>query len=288
MQRRFAFAVVGLMACGLAALAQPAAPPMGLPPAPKVSDVRLYVLDCGTIISHEPERFGLSRQEVPDPDFADPCFLAVHPKGMLLFDTGLTDAQVGRPIYENKMGYEGQLKTVSLKGQLANIGVTPAMITYLAISHSHWDHVGNANAYAGSTWLARKAEYDVMFGPNANATARGWYDALAKARIQYIDGDYDVFGDGKVVLLSTSGHTPGHQSLYVKLARTGGVVVSGDLYHYTAERTKGVMPPREQTLETPASRKKVDAFLTRTQSQLWIGHAIDWYQNAVKAPGWYD
>jgi len=283
---RLAVFFVSLAVCASAA-AQPA-PPSGMPPAPKVSDVRLYVLDCGTIISHEPERFGLSRQDVPDPDFSDPCFLVVHPKGMLLFDTGLTDAQVGRPIYENKLGYEGQLKTVTLKGELANIGVTAPMITYLAISHSHWDHVGNANDYAGSTWLARKAEYDVMFGPNANPTARKWYAALAQSKIQYIDGDYDVFGDGKVVLLSTPGHTPGHQSLYVKLARTGGVVVSGDLFHYTAERTLGKMPPREQTLETPASRKKVEDFLVRTHSQLFMGHAIDWYQNAVKAPGWYD
>jgi len=275
-----------VMLCA-SAVAQPA-PPSGLPPAPKVTDVRLYVLDCGTIISHEPERFGLSRQDVPDPDFSDPCFLVVHPKGILLFDTGLPDAQVGRPIWENKLGYEGMLKTVSLKGQLANVGVTAPMITYLAISHSHWDHVGNANDYAGSTWLARKAESDAMFGPGANATAKTWYDKLAHAKTQYIDGDYDVFGDGKVVLLSTPGHTPGHQSLYVKLARTGGVVVTGDLYHYTAERTKGLMPPREQTLETPASRKKVEEFLTRTHSQLFMGHAIDWYQNAVKAPGWYD
>jgi glyoxylase-like metal-dependent hydrolase (beta-lactamase superfamily II) len=137
MIHRFAVAVLGLAACGVAALAQPT----GLPPVPRVTDVRLYVLDCGTIISHEPERFGLTRQDVPDPDFADPCFLVVHPRGTLLFDTGLPDAQVGRPIYENKMGYEGILKTVSLKGQLANIGVTAPMITYLAISHSHWDHV---------------------------------------------------------------------------------------------------------------------------------------------------
>jgi N-acyl homoserine lactone hydrolase len=200
----------------------------------------------------------------------------------------LTDAQVGRPIYENKMGYEGQLKTTTLKGELANIGVTAPMITYLAISHSHWDHVGNANDYAGATWLARKAEYDVMFGPNANAEVRKSYAALAGAKTQYIDGDYDVFGDGSVVLLSTPGHTPGHQSLYVKLARTGGVVVSGDLYHYSAERTLNRVPPREQSLGTPASRKKVDDFLQRTHSQLWMGHAIDWYQGAVKAPGWYD
>ena len=255
---------------------------------PKLSGPRLYVLDCGTIISHQPERFGLNREDVPDPDFADPCFLVMHPKGILLFDTGLTDAQVGKPIYENKMGYEGQLKTVSLKSELARIGVTPAMITYLAISHSHWDHVGNANDYAGSTWLARKAEYYVMFGPNANTVAARGYAALAHAKIKYIEGDYDVFGDGSVVLLSTPGHTPGHQSLYVKLARTGGVVVSGDLYHYPAERKLGKMPPREQSLGTPESRKKVEEFLARTHSQLWLSHTIDWYRDAVKAPGWYD
>ena len=274
-----------VMALCVAASAQPL---VGLPPLPKLTSPRLYVLDCGTIISHEPERFGLTRQDVSDPDFSDPCFLVMHPKGVLLFDTGLTDAQVGRPIYENKSGYEGLLKTTTLKGELANIGLTPAAITYLAFSHSHWDHVGNGNAYAGSTWLARKAEYDVMFGPTANDAAKSNYAALAHAKIQYIEGDHDVFGDGSVVLLSTPGHTPGHQSLYVKLTNTGGVVVSGDLYHYPAERVQGKMPAREFASGTPQSRKKIDDFLTRTHSQLWIGHSIDWYRDAVKAPGWYD
>jgi N-acyl homoserine lactone hydrolase len=264
------------------------AQPAGLPALPKRDGVRLYVLDCGTIISNRPEGFGLTRDEVVNPNFSDPCFLVMHPKGMLLFDTGLPDSHVGRPIYENMMGYEGILKFTTLKGELANIGVTPAMITYLAISHSHWDHVGNANDYAGATWLARKAEHDLMFGPAASPVAKPWYAALASARTQYIDGDYDVFGDGSVVLLSTPGHTPGHQSLYVKLARTGGVVVSGDLYHYSQERTLNRVPPREQTLETPASRKRIDDVLARTHSQLWIGHSIDWYGAAVKAPGWYE
>src|SRR5581483_1358104 len=280
---RTALALIGLLALATAAPAQPA--PTGLPPLPKLTSPRLYVLDCGTIISYQPERFGLTLEEVGNPNFADPCFLVVHPKGMLLFDTGLPDSHVGRPIYENMMGKEGILKFTTLRGELANIGVTAPMITYLAISHSHWDHVGNANDYAGSTWLARKAEYDVMFGPNANTVAARGYAALAHAKIQYIDGDYDVFGDGSVVLLSTPGHTPGHQSLYVKLARTGGVVVSGDLYHYPAERRLGKRTPREQTLGTPESRKKVDDFLTRTHSQLWLSHTIDWYQDAVKAPG---
>ncbi len=276
-----------VMALCVTASAQPATSP-GLPPLPKLTSPRLYVLDCGTIISHEPERFGLRREDVSDPDFSDPCFLVMHPRGVLLFDTGLTDAQVGRPIYENKNGYEGLLKTTTLKGELANIGLTQAMITYLAISHSHWDHVGNANAYAGSTWLARKAEYEAMFGPGANAAAKNNYAALAHAKIQYVEGDHDVFGDGSVVLLSTPGHTPGHQSLYVKLTNTGGVVISGDLYHYPAERVQGKMPAREYASGTPQSRKKIDDFLTRSHSKLWIGHSIDWYRDAVKAPGWYD
>ena len=127
-----------------------------------------------------------------------------------------------------------------------------------------------------------------MFGPSANAAAKKNYAALANAKIQYIDGDHDVFGDGSVVLLSTPGHTPGHQSLYVKLTNTGGVVVSGDLYHYPAERVQGKMPAREYASGTPQSRKKIDEFLSRTHSQLWIGHSIDWYRDAVKAPGWYD
>jgi glyoxylase-like metal-dependent hydrolase (beta-lactamase superfamily II) len=247
------------------------------------------VLDCGTIISNRPEGFGLTRDEVFNLNFSDPCFLVMHPRGMLLFDTGLDDRNVGRPIFETMKGYEAQVKFKSLRGELANIGVTPGMITYLAISHSHWDHVGNANDYAGSTWLARKAEYDVMFAPGVTPDARATYAALEHSpHIHYIDGDYDVFGDGSVVLMSTPGHTPGHQSLYVKLAKTGGVVVSGDLYHYTAERTLGRMPPREKSLETGASRKRIEEFLTRTHSQLWIGHAIDWYRDALKAPAWYE
>jgi glyoxylase-like metal-dependent hydrolase (beta-lactamase superfamily II) len=284
-------ALLVLMLCGIAAPVPAQAPPQPprFSPLPKVTTPRLYVLDCGTIISNRPEGFGLTRDEVFNPNFSDPCFLVIHPKGLLLFDTGLNDKNVGRPIYETMMGYEAQVKFKSLRGELANIGVTPGMITYLALSHSHWDHVGNGNDYAGSTWLARKAEYDFMFRPDVTPGILANYASLQHAaHIQFIDGDYDVFGDGSVILLSTPGHTPGHQSLYVKLAHTGGVVVSGDLYHYTQERTLGRMPPREQTTETGASRKKVDEFLAQTHSQLWIGHSMDWYRDALKAPAWYD
>jgi glyoxylase-like metal-dependent hydrolase (beta-lactamase superfamily II) len=173
----------------------------------------------------------------------------------------------------------------TLRGQLADIGVTPADITYLAISHSHWDHVGNATDYAGSIWLAQKAELDFMFGASADPAYVALYSALAHARKEVFEGDHDVFGDGTVILKFTPGHMPGHQALYVKLAKTGGVVLSGDLYHYTEERLLHRMPKEEESTGTPASRDMIERFL---KEQLWIGHSTTFFKNAIKSPGWYD
>ena len=205
----------------------------------------------------------------------------LHLKGVLLFDTGLSDRLVGRPLYENVDGGYGQIKFNTLRGQLADIGVTPADITYLAISHSHFDHVGNANDYAGSTWLTQKAELDFMFGPSADkAYLPLSTKPLARAHPVVFQGDHDVFGDGTVILKFTPGHTPGHQALYVKLVHTGGVVIAGDLYHYAEERTLRRMPKEEETTGTPASRDMIERFLKEKNAQLWIGHSTVFFKNA--------
>ncbi|HEV2443321.1 MAG TPA: N-acyl homoserine lactonase family protein [Steroidobacteraceae bacterium] len=283
------------LACATAAPASPADPPAaglqrpaGFAPLPKVSSPRLYVIDCGTLVYNRPEDYNLTREEVADTNMPVACFLVIHPKGILLFDTGLSDRLVGRPLWENVDGGYGQIRFDTLRGQLADIGVTPADITYLAISHSHFDHVGNANDYAGSIWLAQKAELDFMFGRDADPAYVALYSALARARKEVFEGDHDVFGDGTVVLKFTPGHTPGHQSLYVKLARTGGVVLSGDLYHYAEERTLHRMPKEEESTATPASRAMIERFLKEKNAQLWIGHSTTFLKNAIKSPGWYD
>ena len=267
----------------------PSAPrPPGLAPLPKVSSPRLYVIDCGTLVYNRPEDYNLTREEVADTNMSVPCFLVIHPKGILLFDTGLSDRLVGRPLYENVDGGYGQIRFTTLRGQLADIGLTPADITYLAISHSHWDHVGNVNDYAGSTWLTQKAELDFMFGADADPQYVALYSALAHGRKEVFVGDHDVFGDGTVILKYTPGHTPGHQALYVKLAKTGGVVLSGDLWHYAEERTLHRMPKEEESTATPASREAIERFLKEQHAQLWIGHSTAFFRNAIKSPGWYD
>jgi N-acyl homoserine lactone hydrolase len=260
----------------------------GLPALPRVTSPRLYVIDCGTLISSRPEEFGLTRDEVFDSNLSSACFLVIHPKGILLYDTGLPDRLVGRPIYENVRSGYGQIKFQTLRGQLADIGVRPQDITYLALSHSHFDHVGNANDYAGSIWLAQKTELPLMFGPRATAESPGDFAALAHARTQIIAGDHDVFGDGSVVLKFAPGHTPGHQCLYVKLAKTGGVLIAGDLYHHAEERSLDRMPAEERKTATSRSRAEIEQFARAQHAQIWIGHDIGFFQRAVKAPGWYE
>ena len=178
-----------------------------------------------------------------------------------------------------------------LKTQLAAAGYAPRDITYFAVSHYHWDHVANANDFAGATWLVRQVERDGMFPPKpAEPPQPSNFAGLQNSKTVLITtDDYDVFGDGAVVIKQAPGHTPGHQVLYLKLARTGGVVLSGDLYHYPEERTLNRLPITEASEdETRRSREALDAFLARSGAKLWIQHDLLAHAKLKKAPEYYD
>jgi N-acyl homoserine lactone hydrolase len=130
--------------------------------------------------------------------------------------------------------------------QLAAIGYTPANITYMALSHYHGDHVANASLFAGSTWIVQKGDRDPILAPRpagSRVPDPKFFEGLANSKTVLLNGeDHDVFGDGTVVIKSTPGHTPGHQALFLKLANTGNVLLSGDLYHYPEEITYKKVP----------------------------------------------
>jgi glyoxylase-like metal-dependent hydrolase (beta-lactamase superfamily II) len=283
---RASFLVASLI--GAVAVAPPASA-AHLSPLPKVTTPRLYVFDCGTLVYNKPEDYALTRDEVKDSNMGVTCYLVVHPRGMLIYDTGLNDRLVGRPLYENVLEGYGQIKFNTLSGQLADIGVTPANIDYLVLSHYHWDHIGNAGDFAGSTWLVYKGDHDEMF--NSTARDNPWfnqYAALENSKTMLLSGDHDVFGDGTVVVLATPGHTAGHCSLLVRLKNTGPVVLSGDLYHYAEERDLKRMPNEEKTTGTVESRQRIEELLRRTGAQLWIGHSMEFFRTVHKSPAWYD
>jgi N-acyl homoserine lactone hydrolase len=271
----------------------PAKHPLRLPASP-----RLYVFDGGTLGS-DPERYRLKKEEVGAVDLSVLAFLIAHPKGLLLWDTGaIADdswTPTGKAVEKRLVLSNGAERKVtlrtSLKAQLAASGYSPADITYLGLSHFHWDHVANANMFAGATWLARSVERKAMFPDEAPEVPQPsvFADLKNSKTVAIPTDDYDVFGDGTVVMKLAKGHTPGHQVLYVKLPKTGGVVLSGDLYHYPEERTLHRLPIADVDQEqTRRSREQVEAFLQQSGAKLWIQHDLRGSAKLKKSPAYYD
>lgn len=263
-------------------------------PAP----LRLYVFDGG-VLESDPSRYRLTKEDVGTTQLSVAAYLVVHPSGVLLWDTGAVPDEswtpTGRPLVQRLTLPDGQGRQVTiraaLKTQLAAAGYSPRTVTHLALSHYHWDHTANANAFAGATWLVRQNERDAMFADKPLGTATPMtYSALKTSKTVIVSADeHDVFGDGAVILKSAAGHTPGHQVLYVKLAKAGGVVLSGDLYHYPQERTMNRLPTFEfDEAQTRTARTAVEAFLARTKAQLWIQHDFNAHAKLKKAPEYYD
>jgi len=267
-----------------------AAAPLAQAPPASVKSPRIYVFDNGTLSGLDPKQyFGFERSELKAVDFTAQSYLVVHPKGTLMWDAGvIADSQFkgSEPVKEGI-----STATKPLLPQLAAAGYKPSDITYFAMSHYHSDHTANANVFAGSTWIVQKAERDAMFaGPPAQIMAPATFSALKDAKTKLLENeDFDVFGDGSVVMMSTPGHTPGHQVLFVKTATRGPIVLAGDLYHYPEERTTGKTPSFEfNAAQSKVSRNRIEIFLKQTGAQLWIEHDIATHANLPKAPNYVE
>ena len=255
-----------------------------------VASPRIYVFDNGTLSGLDPKQFfGFERSELKSVDFTAQSYLIVHPRGTLMWDSGVIPDSAFTGPGPVKEGISTATKP--LLPQLASAGYTPADVTYFAMSHYHSDHTANANAFAGATWIVQKADRDAMFAATpASIMAPATFSALKDAKTTILDNaDYDVFGDGTVVLMSTPGHTPGHQVLFVKTKNRGPIVLAGDLYHYPEERATGKTPSFEfNAAQSKVSRNRIEIFLRQTGAQLWIEHDIPTHANLPKAPKFID
>jgi N-acyl homoserine lactone hydrolase len=241
---------------------------------------RLYVMDCGHNAATDQSRWSPGVNVGKPLDLSDNCYLIRHGVDWLLWDTGYPDAIAEKPV-TSPVGIETRAKT--LASQLAEAGVKPSDIRYVAVSHTHGDHVGNVDMFPDATLLIQKAELDWAFAPGKPPPFK------AARSVRPLEGDLDVFGDGSVTVIATPGHTPGHQSLLVHLPKTGWVVLSGDLAHFKDNwDNRRVASMNTSAEQTQASYKRVADLLAEKHAQLWINHDKPQSLGQKHSPEFYD
>jgi N-acyl homoserine lactone hydrolase len=274
----------------LLACATPASGPSA--PSGTAAAERMYVFDCGVNRAADMTRWTPGLNQGRPYDFSNNCYLIKHARGLMIWDSGLADSIAASP--EGVMTAGGAINarvSKTLLSQMQAIGVTPAQITHVAFSHTHGDHVGNANYFTSAKLYIQQAEYDAAFGSNPArfGFVPATYEKLRNNETVKLNGDHDVFADGSVMIVSTPGHTPGHQSLLVRLPKTGAVVLTGDLAHlqdnWLARRVPAMNVSAEQTQQ---SMQKVADLVAANKAQLWINHDRAISEKIVKSPQFID
>ncbi|CUU17925.1 N-acyl homoserine lactonase family protein [Bradyrhizobium barranii] len=272
---KFALAVAALALSGHAAVAQ----------SEKSGVEKLYVLNCGEGTAGDISRWTPGLNEGKAMDFVDSCYLIKHSsKGWFLWDTGIADAVAAMPngLVPADPKAVTWRRPKTLAAQLEQLGLKPDDVKAMAVSHTHPDHTGNVELFPQAMLYVQKAEYD---WPGANNEPR----FKPSHPVELLAGDKDVFGDGSVTILSTPGHTPGHQSLLVKLPKTGALVLSGDAVHFKDNWDNRRVPSMNANKDqSAASMQKIADTLTKEKAQLWINHDKAQRDSQKMAPEFYD
>jgi len=260
-------------------------------PQPGESEsIRLYALDCGRIeINLENFTEGNEYDEKKRTVIAS-AFLIRHPRGDLIWDAGLPDAfsdsnasQIEPPAHMSV--------PVTMASQLAVLDLGPNDIEYFSVSHSHFDHLGNANLLSSATFLVDKDERAHMFRQQARTNGRAFphYSKLEHAKTIEFDGDYDVFGDGSVTILEMPGHTPGHTTLQLKLNNTGPILLSGDLYHFEEARLLKTVPKfNTDVARTLDSMDRFEVIAKSIDARVVIQHSLNHFRELPPFPEYLD
>lgn len=252
--------------------------------------IRLYTLNCGMTQFSDAAVFSDTGEYDGKPiQLPTPCYLIRHGDDWLLWDTGNGDYLAVLPNGVELFG--GRFtQPRTLVSQLAQLGISPADVDYVAISHLHQDHTGNINLFRQSTFLIAGAELawarqtPTPFGVNAEAIA-----PLAYFRIASTDEDKDVFGDGSVRILKSPGHTPGSRMLLLDLPNAGPVLITGDLFHtrdnFREDRVPAINTSRAETL---ASSRRLRTLSENLNARVVVQHAPEDYAAMPRFPAFLD
>jgi N-acyl homoserine lactone hydrolase len=257
---------------------------------------KLYRLDCGHSLANDESVWTPGENVGRSIEFSSTCWLIKRGSEWVLWDTGVPEATLNDP-----KGWSTLPKLIvyhldkTITGQLAQIGLKASDTTYVALSHTHGDHIGNVGLFPNSTILMQRAEYSWIHSPDETNDNVNQLKALARKllgspeRLQLLDGDTDLFGDGSVTLVSTPGHTPGSQSLLVHLKNSGFIILSGDVVHLEENFEKNIVPSlNTDKAASIASMDKVRQMIATYHAKLFINHDKAQADALKLLPAFYD
>ena len=257
---------------------------------------KLYRLDCGHSLANDESVWTPGENVGRSIEFSSTCWLIKRGSEWVLWDTGVPQSTMNDP-----KGWSTLPKLIvyhldkSITGQLAEIGLKTSDITYVAISHTHGDHIGNVGLFPNSTVLMQRTEYTWISSPDGPNENVNQLMALARKlmgtpkQLQLLDGDTDVFGDGSVTLIATPGHTPGHQSLLVHLKNSGFIILSGDVVHSEDNFARNIVPSlNTDKAASIASMARVRQMMATYQAKLFINHDKAQSDTLKLLPAFYD
>lgn len=218
-----------------------------------------------------------------------------HPKGLVLYDTG-----------NNVAISDGQCKTHWMAGlcdflkptqtrkdvidqQLEKLGYKVSDVKIVITSHSHLDHIGNIEMFPDAIHVMQKKELYQAWWPEkfqrTGAHVLADYDDARDFNYMELNGDYDLFGDGSVVILSTPGHTMGHQSVKLQLPETGTVILAQDAI-WMEENLEGYPAGLNYSvLDYTNSVNRLKMMRDIENAKLWFGHSGKQYDTMGEK--WY-
>ncbi|MEW6989132.1 N-acyl homoserine lactonase family protein [Colwelliaceae bacterium 6441] len=252
-------------------------------------NIKLYTIDCGTLdVADIAVLSSTGEYDGQQLKMANPCFLIRHPQGDLLWETGHIDS-----LADNREGEVSGVwhskRSTKLIEQLALLQVKPQDIEYLALSHVHPDHAGNANKFSYSTFIVNALEREYMFLAQTKTYFGAFYQELESAKTIVFNTEHDVFNDGSVIIHSMPGHTPGSSTLLVRLKESGNILLSGDLYIHARGRELNTMHQYNVDKKlTLTSRSKFEALAKREKAKVVIQHEHADFKRLPKFPHFLD
>lgn len=252
------------------------------------ANLKVFVLDGGYMALNNLDLFTQDESYNNQRKMIDnPVFIIEHSKGRLIWDVGLPDSLADRNTGEIDTITVATLFYVRNKliDQINAMNLTPDSIDYLAVSHTHIDHIGNANYFKNSTWIVdeRELEYAMRDG-----TSTSNYDSLRTSKKITFKDSYDVFGDKSVIIHTMPGHTPGHMCLQIKLENET-ILLTGDLYHFNEQRQFKRIPKFNTDVQmTLRSMEKFEKLVNQKKAKVIIQHERAHYTQLPVYPNYLE